>query len=569
MRVFAHSVVILIRLLAGEAIMAYGKKYYIIFGSILVAALISASLIYGAANKGESDITFNSQVINPAFAPSQAATFALVGDLGCGTNANQTLAQIGATAPAIDRLVLLGDYSYQNGWQCFQKQLIGQGVDNKVHGPGNSFKGVVVGNHEYNNGGSDHLNSAGRTDFTNYFGLINQNGVNNYSFDYGDVHFTVLDSGGETGQATFGVGTKAYQFLLEDLRKSAENPTIDWRIVVLHKNAYSSPNSGHNSNAAIRDAIHPLLDLYNVDLVIYGHTHVYERTYPIKYNYGNGGSPVKTSTGTGSTYTDPEGQIFLTVGQGGKSHYKFTGLQPSWVAFRDNSTNGFLKVAISEDGQTLSGNYLKSSDGTSMDLFSISKSASGLKYDYAPYRTFNGVSDYFDPPVVTDMSISGSFTVNAWFKTTKNNSAGVEEMVVNKGGDGSDSAGQNMNYGIFITDAEKVEAGFEDANTSNNDHFVVSSASYNDGNWHMATVTYDSQTGAITLYVDGTSVGTDTSALPPETNSKPLRIGANSRANDSYFNGQIDEVQVIRKALGANEVADIYNHTAPFSESFG
>jgi hypothetical protein len=226
-------------------------------------------------------------------------------------------------------------------------------------------------------------------------------------------------------------------------------------------------------------------------------------------------------------------------------------------------------LAISQDGQTLSGDYLKSSDGTSMDSFSISKSASGLKYDYAPYRTFNGVSEYFDPPVVTDMSISGSFTVNAWFKTTKNNAAGIEEMVVNKGGLGSDTSGQNLNYGIFITDAEKVKAGFEDANTSNNDHFVVSSASYNDGNWHMATVTYDSQSGVITLYVDGASVGTATSALPPETNIKPFRIGANSRVNDKYFNGQIDEVQVIRNALGATEVADIYNHLAPFNESFG
>src|SRR5256712_3112179 len=544
------------------------RRNVVPLASVMITSLIIAILLSGLMNS-QIPTLFAPSIIEPAWGPSQSASFALVGDLGCSADANQTLAQINATTPAIDRLLLLGDYSYRPDWQCFQSQLVGQGVEDIVRGVDGSFKGVVVGNHEYNTGSSENLNASGRIDFVNYFGLVNQNGVNNYSFDYNDVHFTIIDTGGETGQATFSVGSKAYQFLLEDLRKSAENARIDWRIVLLHKNAYSSPNTGRNSNAAIRDAIHPLLDLYNVDLVINGHAHVYERTYPIKYNYGNGFSPIKTTTGTLSTYTDPEGEIFLTVGQGGRSHYQWTGLQPSWVAFRDNTTNGFLQVTISPDGGTLSGNYLKSSDGTAIDSFSLSKSLSGLKYDYAPYRTFNGVSDYFDPPVTADMSMPGSFTVNAWFKTTKNNPSGVEEMIVNKGGIGLDRIGENMNYGMSITDSEKVKGGFEDSGISNNDHFVSSSASYNDGNWHMAAVTYDSTTGAITLYVDGASAGITTSLLPPETNSKPLRIGANSRANNSYFAGQIDEVQIVSRALSSSEIADIYNHVMPFSEPFG
>ena len=85
----------------------------------------------------------------------------------------------------------------------------------------------------------------------------------------------------------------------------------------------------------------------------------------------------------------------------------------------------------------------------------------------------------------------------------------------------------------------------------------------------MATVTYDSTTGVITLYVDGASAGITTSLLPPETNFKPLRIGANSRANNSYFAGQIDEVQVVGRALSSSEMANIYNHVMPFSEPFG
>src|SRR5439155_19169645 len=39
----------------------------------------------------------------------------------------------------------------------------------------------------------------------------------------------------------------------------------------------------------------------------------------------------------------------------------------------------------------------------------------------------------------------------------------------------------------------------------------------------------------------------------------PLRIGANSLANNRYFTGQIDEVRVWNRALTAGEVSDQYN----------
>jgi hypothetical protein len=124
------------------------KKYSLIFASVIMAVIMSASFILVIAyNPEQSGQVFAPPIVNPVFAPSQAATFAFVGDLGCGASANQTLAQIGAVSPSVDRLILLGDYSYQNDWQCFQKQLVGQDVDGKVHGPGNSFKVVVVGNH--------------------------------------------------------------------------------------------------------------------------------------------------------------------------------------------------------------------------------------------------------------------------------------------------------------------------------------------------------------------------------------------------------------------------------------
>jgi len=308
----------------------------------------------------------------PPFA-AKSVSIAFVGDLGCGINGNNTLGQIQKIRPSIDRLFLLGDYSYKNDWKCFQNQLINQGVDGMVHGPSNSFKGVAVGNHEYPSGRSDHLDPAGRSDFINYFDFVDEAGANNYSFDYLAIHFTILDTGGDKGEGLFSTSSAAYKFLADDLKNSAENSTTQWRIVLLHRPVYASPNTGHESSPSIKDAMHPLLDRYNVDLVLNGHIHAYERTYPIKYNEENSAQPIKTVQADVSTFDDPDGEIFLTVGEGGSSHAKWIGNDPAWVAYRDDSNYGFMKVTFSTDGKTLSGHYLKSSDGSSIDSFSIKK----------------------------------------------------------------------------------------------------------------------------------------------------------------------------------------------------
>jgi hypothetical protein len=47
----------------------------------------------------------------------------------------------------------------------------------------------------------------------------------------------------------------------------------------------SPTNPVRNPELGLRDAYHhPLFQKYGVDLVLYGHNHYYERTYPLAYN---------------------------------------------------------------------------------------------------------------------------------------------------------------------------------------------------------------------------------------------------------------------------------------------
>ena len=200
----------------------------------------------------------------------------------------------------------------------------------------------------------------------------------------------------------------------------------------------------------------------------------------------------------------------------------------------------------------------KANDGTAdsnIATVSITVQASGQGgYNYAPSFAATG-STYNDTPGSSSLQLS-QFSVAAWFKTSTN--FGSDAFIVNKGGVGSDSSGQNLNYGIWMTSTEQIKAGFE--TSSGADQYVTSVNTYNDGQWHYAVVTNDGST--VRLYIDGVQVATkSTSGASPESSgTKPVRVGANSRVTPpgNFFTGDIDEVRVWNDDLTAQQVANAF-----------
>jgi subtilisin len=183
----------------------------------------------------------------------------------------------------------------------------------------------------------------------------------------------------------------------------------------------------------------------------------------------------------------------------------------------------------------------------------ISSAVSG-SYHYSPSFVLSG-SNYHDVPSSPSLQLS-QFSVAAWFKTSAN--FGSDAFIVNKGGVGSDSSGQNLNYGIWMTSSERIRAGFE--TNSGADQFISSLNSYNDGQWHYAVVTYGGS--SIILYVDGVQVGTKSTlgASPESSGTKPVRIGANSRVTPpgNFFTGEVDEIRVWNDDLTVQQVTNAY-----------
>lgn len=167
-------------------------------------------------------------------------------------------------------------------------------------------------------------------------------------------------------------------------------------------------------------------------------------------------------------------------------------------------------------------------------------------YNYAPFFTSTGSNK--DETVDAAAYDITRFTLAGWFNTDTPPTPD-EGFIVNKGGTGSDTAGQNNNYALWMESNGTIRGGFEE--TTGVDHYAQSPLSYADGSWHFALLYYDGTT--VNLYVDNmtTPVATHATTTTPETNALPIRINQNSRANDGWFpaGATIDEVRIWNRAM--------------------
>jgi hypothetical protein len=115
-----------------------------------------------------------------------------------------------------------------------------------------------------------------------------------YSFDYGDIHFLVLNT-----QLSYTAGSAQYNWVMSDLT----NTTSKWKIVVGHIPGYTAGGSG--AHVEDQNMIAMAVNIFvpkGVDLVLNGHNHFYQHNRVSGLDHvviGSAGAPLYP-TGTAS-----------------------------------------------------------------------------------------------------------------------------------------------------------------------------------------------------------------------------------------------------------------------------
>ena len=169
----------------------------------------------------------------------------------------------------------------------------------------------------------------------------------NFSFDYGNAHWTIVDSNPYVDWTDESLKS----WVAADLA-AAQNAT--WRFVVFHHPGFNSSRE-HFEQQQMR-LLAPIFEAGQVDIVFNGHVHNYQRTFPLKFvpdKKGTllvGGRDNKNVRGRvvngrwrldksfdGSSNTRPDGVIYLITGAGGQHLYnpEQTDDPDSWQKFTD------------------------------------------------------------------------------------------------------------------------------------------------------------------------------------------------------------------------------------------
>lgn len=173
-----------------------------------------------------------------------------------------------------------------------------------------------------------------------------------FSFDYGNAHFISLDYRHPDSK-------EMIDWYIQDITSSK----AQWNFVYVHRPCYNL--GGHRSTWG-RESWPDLFSKYKIDIVFAGHSHIYERFYPIRSLKQPDVGPVVyiTTGGAGAELYDAKQSTFLAVAE---------------------SVNHYVSIELS--GDTLTAQTIRN-DGSLLDKFSIIK-----------------VNDYQDEKYISSMRI--------------------------------------------------------------------------------------------------------------------------------------------------------------------
>jgi hypothetical protein len=275
--------------------------------------------------------------------------FVAAGDFSCNKEAKKTVNNMAIKKPEI--VLTVGDHSYRKSADCWFDTVSPLDTEGK-------FK-IAFGEHDVDD------NLTKYNTYLRHFNLTDPY----YSFDYQNVHFLAMATP-KNAVIPYLNNSAQYNFIKNDLKDAHENKNINWIVVLSYRPLYSS-NSTHSGKAVLQELYHPLFDKYGVDLVLQGHNHNYQRTYPLGYNINDSHRPIILDKNPNIYDNESNGPVFATVGTAGEILHNFTNQQP--FVKTQFLLHGFLNLEVTNNGSNMTGTFYENSEMKDKDHFSILK----------------------------------------------------------------------------------------------------------------------------------------------------------------------------------------------------
>lgn len=245
--------------------------------------------------------------------------FIAFGDSGTGYRVQYKLAKLMSELDPMPELIIhTGDLIYPDGAaKHYVRNFYRPYADLMLRG---AFY-VCIGNH-------DTWDYQAKPLFDNF--VFPENGPEDtmpeqyYWFDYGDVRFICLDSNDEVAI----IRDKAAPWLDEVLADAGSR----WKVLFYHHPVYT--NGDHSPSGKLREFILPITDRHEVELILVGHNHMYERSHPMH---------------NGEIAGPGRGVVHITTGAGGGNLQEIENPQPDFLVKADDSQYSFTVIDVTAD----------------------------------------------------------------------------------------------------------------------------------------------------------------------------------------------------------------------------
>ncbi len=322
----------------------------------------------------------------------------------------------------VDSWLWLGDNTYNDG----KDEEYQTKVFSNNYGYDSIFRFLpfypIPGNHDY---GSVNQSKAAEKHTGPYYNMVEvfknaeMGGVPSnteayYSYDYGNVHFMALNSELYTYLLFWDLGNPYKTWIENDIKNSDKLFKVAyWHQAPYSKGSHDTDDFWEIFMQAMREKVTPILEKWGVDLVLSGHSHVYERSYLINKHYGRSNSFNKTTMLIDSTDGNPDssrvyiklnygdeknkGTVYAVVGNSGKTESPSGKMHPVMCKKDDNDGDGGSGSMILEvKGNQMTGNYYKS-NGELFDKFRIIKEDTNIVSAIKTNNYFDEFTVYPNP----------------------------------------------------------------------------------------------------------------------------------------------------------------------------